>query len=64
MEHKARVFNMKHYFTQPDYRDIPIIHAGDTIYIPNDKESNWSQLMDILGSALSVVTLFIVGGSL
>ncbi|PHR87676.1 MAG: sugar ABC transporter substrate-binding protein [Moritella sp.] len=64
MQHTARTFNMKHYFIQPDYRDIPIIHAGDTIYIPNEKESNWSQLMDILGSALSVVTLFIVGSSL
>ncbi|QUM89526.1 SLBB domain-containing protein [Moritella sp. 36] len=64
MKHSARVFNMKHYLTQPDYRDIPIIHAGDTIYIPNEKESNWSQLLDILGSALSVVTLFIVGSSL
>lgn len=64
MQHTARTFNMKRYFTQPDYRDIPIIHAGDTIYIPNEKESNWSQLMDILGSALSIVTLFIVGSSL
>ncbi|KXO08278.1 Periplasmic protein SypC involved in polysaccharide export [Moritella sp. JT01] len=64
MKHSARIFNMKHYLTQPDYRDIPIIHAGDTIYIPNEKESNWSQLLDILGSALSVVTLFIVGSSL
>ena len=64
MQHTARTFNMKHYFIQPNYRYIPIIHAGDTIYIPNEKESNWSQLMDILGSALSVVTLFIVGSSL
>lgn len=64
MKHTARTFNMKHYLTQPDYRDIPMIHPGDTIYIPNEKESNWSQLMDILGSAISVVTLFIVGSSL
>ncbi|QFI37729.1 sugar ABC transporter substrate-binding protein [Moritella marina ATCC 15381] len=64
MEHTARTFNMKNYFTQPDYRDIPIIHAGDTIYIPNESDSNWSQFMNILGSALSVVTLFIVGSSL
>lgn len=64
MDHRARTFNMTEYFTEPDYRSIPIIHAGDTIYVPNDKESNWTQLLKVLGSAFNVISLFIVGGSL
>lgn len=64
LEHRTKAFNLTDYLTEPDPRQMPIIHPGDTIYIPNEKESNWQQLGDILGRAFNVLSLLIVGASL
>ncbi|MGL4418645.1 MAG: polysaccharide biosynthesis/export family protein, partial [Plesiomonas shigelloides] len=59
---QARTFDLLSFMQQPDYSRLPILRAGDTVYIPDTKDSNWSIFMDGMRDVftmLSVVTLLI-----
>ncbi|MGL5345696.1 SLBB domain-containing protein [Plesiomonas sp.] len=59
---QARTFDLLDFMKSPDFSQLPILRAGDTVYIPDTKDSNWSVFMggmtDIF-TILSVLTLLI-----
>ncbi|WP_298441720.1 SLBB domain-containing protein [uncultured Ferrimonas sp.] len=63
-EPQARIFNLKKFVTQPNYADIPVLRPGDTVYVPDQSQSNWHIFLTGVRDALSVVALFALGAAI
>ena len=59
----SHMFNLEKFFDNPDFENLPAVRAGDTIYVPDVSQSNWSVFMDNVTDMLRIVSLVaIVGG--
>ncbi|WP_252006527.1 SLBB domain-containing protein [Ferrimonas sp. SCSIO 43195] len=61
---QARVFDLQAFVTDPDYARIPLVRPGDTVYVPNEDQSNWRIFIDGVRDALSIVALFALGAAI
>ncbi|WP_028118051.1 SLBB domain-containing protein [Ferrimonas senticii] len=63
-EPQARVFNLKRFVTRPNYAEIPLLRPGDTVYVPDESQSNWHVFINGVRDTLSIVALVLLGTSI
>ncbi|WP_028108547.1 SLBB domain-containing protein [Ferrimonas futtsuensis] len=63
-EPQARVFDLKEFVMRPNYAQIPVLRPGDTVYVPNEEQSNWHVFINGVRDALSIVALIALGGAI
>ncbi|MGB0683895.1 MAG: SLBB domain-containing protein [Magnetovibrionaceae bacterium] len=56
-ESRARSFDLVHFAKTGAFEDLPVIRAGDTVYVPNEGQSPYSILSAALRDAVSVLSL-------
>ncbi|WP_417347501.1 SLBB domain-containing protein [Ferrimonas sp.] len=61
---QARVFDLKEFVMRPNYAQIPVLRPGDTVYVPNEEQSNWHVFINGVRDALSIVALIALGGAI
>ena len=62
-ENISHVFDLEKFIEHPDYTNLPMVRAGDTIFVPDISQSNWNVFMDNVKDMLSIVSLVaIIGG--
>ena len=59
----AQSFNLVDFTKSGDFGQLPIIRAGDTVYVPSKDQSDWSLFMASVKNAVQVlpVVLLIAG---
>ncbi len=55
---QARVFNLVAFAKTGDIRKLPVVRAGDTVYVPNAEQSEWKIFMSGVRDAVSILSLF------
>ncbi|BDY04931.1 SLBB domain-containing protein [Ferrimonas sp. YFM] len=63
-EPQARVFDLKEFVLRPNYAQIPVLRPGDTVYVPDEEQSNWHVFINGVRDALSIVALVALGGAI
>ncbi|MBY6185526.1 SLBB domain-containing protein [Marinobacter hydrocarbonoclasticus] len=63
-EPQARIFDLEAFVTDPRYDRVPVLRPGDTVYVPDESQSNWRQFMDGVKDALAIVTLAVLGAAI
>jgi hypothetical protein len=63
-EDQSRTFNLSDFSKNPDFSNLPVVRAGDTIFVPEASSSHWSVFMTAVKDALSVLLLVAVVGGL
>lgn len=61
-ENQARRFNLIKFGKTGDFSKLPVLRAGDTIYIPNKSNSSGNKAREFLGDAFRLVSLGILLG--
>lgn len=62
-EPKAQSFDLVQFAKSGDFSQLPVVRAGDTIYVPNIAQSDWQIFMSGVRDVLSVISVFaILGG--
>jgi protein involved in polysaccharide export with SLBB domain len=63
LETRSVTFNLIRFLKRPDKAELPILRAGDTLFIPDQSESFWRVTMGGVRDLLSVLSVVaIVGG--
>ncbi|MCV6589953.1 MAG: SLBB domain-containing protein [Marinobacterium sp.] len=55
-EARARQFDLVEFARSGDFRLLPLLRAGDTIYIPPREQSAWFQFMSTLRDSITVIS--------
>lgn len=63
-ENVSQVFNLEKFVTSPDFTLLPIVRAGDTVYVPDVTKTSWNILMDNVKDMVSIVSLVAITGGL
>jgi protein involved in polysaccharide export with SLBB domain len=62
-ENVSVAFDLEEYLDHPDVRSLPLVRVGDTIFVPDTSQSNWSVFMENVRDMVSIVSLVaIIGG--
>ncbi|GAM74252.1 periplasmic protein sypC [Vibrio ishigakensis] len=61
---QARTFDLIEFSKTANFRKLPIIRAGDTIYIPHQRESFMQKARDGLDDVLKIATTIVLIGAL
>jgi len=62
-ENVSQSFDLEKFIDHPDFTKLPLVRVGDTIFVPDESQSNWNVFMDNVKDMLSIVSLVaIVGG--
>lgn len=61
---QARTFDLVKFSRTADFRSIPVLRAGDTIYIPNKDESTMEQVRVVMKDVFQVVATIALIGAL
>jgi len=62
-ENVSRVFDLEEFIEHPDFTQLPLIRAGDTVYVPDLSQSNWNVFMENVKDVMSIVSVVaIIGG--
>jgi protein involved in polysaccharide export with SLBB domain len=61
---QAHVFDLLAFAKSGDIRRIPVVRAGDVIYIPNHGQDEWQQITGAIGNMVSAASLAAVAVSL
>lgn len=60
---QAQVFDLVDFARSGDFRKLPVLRAGDTVYVPNMSQSNWKIFMDGVRDIVAIVSIVaLVGG--
>ncbi len=63
LETQSTSFNLIKFLKKPDPSDLPVLRAGDTVFIPDRTHSNWNQVMGGVRDSLSILSIIaILGG--
>jgi protein involved in polysaccharide export with SLBB domain len=54
---QARLFNLPRFARTGDTAMLPVIRAGDTIYVPDSRQSEWRQFFDGMRDVVTSVSL-------
>jgi hypothetical protein len=55
---QARIFNLIDFAKTGDFSKLPVVRAGDTIYIPNMSRSDWTVFMNGVRDTVSLLSIF------
>lgn len=55
---QARLFNLLDFAKTGNMKQLPVVRAGDTIYVPDISRSNWRQVFDKFQDIVSAVSVF------
>ena len=55
---EARIFNLVDFAKTGDFSKLPVVRAGDTIYLPSLEQSDWTIFMENVRDAVSVISIF------
>lgn len=61
---RARTFDLVEFSRTADFRSLPVLRAGDTIYIPNKDESTMEQVRVVMKDVFQVVATIALIGAL
>ncbi|MDX1736855.1 MAG: SLBB domain-containing protein, partial [Alphaproteobacteria bacterium] len=61
-EPHARTFDLLSFAKSGDFRDLPLLRAGDMIYVPHKDQSGWAVFSRTLRDAVSVLALVGLAG--
>ncbi|MDV5171939.1 SLBB domain-containing protein [Photobacterium rosenbergii] len=61
---KAQTFNLRDYVIEPARYPLPLLRAGDTVYVPNINDSVGEQWRQGLRDVLGIFTLIALGAAL
>lgn len=62
-ENVSHIFDLEEFIEHPDFTKLPMVRAGDTIFVPDLSQSNWNVFMDNVKDMLSIVSVVaIIGG--
>jgi hypothetical protein len=57
---QARAFNLAEFARTGNLEKVPTVRAGDTLYIPDSSQSDWSRLTKTLSEVLPAAAIFAV----
>ncbi|MEH6403916.1 MAG: SLBB domain-containing protein [Sneathiella sp.] len=63
-EPKAQAFNLIDFAKSGDYSKLPVLRAGDTVYVPNIEQSDWKVAMNGIRDVVSIISVFALLGAL
>ena len=55
---QARLFNLLAFAKKGDFSTLPVVRAGDTVYVPSTDQSDWKIFMDSIRDSISVMSIF------
>jgi protein involved in polysaccharide export with SLBB domain len=55
---EARVFDLMKFAKTGDFAMLPVVRAGDTIYVPTIQQSDWAIFMENVRDGVSVLSIF------
>lgn len=55
-EPRSRRFDLVEFAKSGDFRDLPLIRAGDTLYVPGVEQSVWHQIITSLRDSITVIS--------
>jgi protein involved in polysaccharide export with SLBB domain len=61
---QSRKFDLLGFAKTGDLRRLPVVRAGDVVYIPNKNQDEWQQLMDNLKDVISAGSAVTLGAAL
>jgi len=64
LETRSVSFNLLKFFKRPDKTELPVVRAGDTIFVPDARESGWHVAMNGVRDTLSVLSVVAIVGAL
>ncbi len=56
-KNQAYTFDLMDFMKDPDTSKLPVLRAGDTIYVPDTSMSYWAMFMEAVKDSLSVISL-------
>lgn len=59
---QARVFNLVEFARTGDITKLPVVQAGDTVYVPNINQSDWKMFTDAMQNILPIIALIAAFG--
>ena len=59
-KNQAYTFDLMEFMKKPDASRLPVLRAGDTVYVPDTAMSYWSMFMDAIKNSLSVLSLLTI----
>jgi len=54
---RSTSFNLEEFMQQPDFKRLPMIRAGDTLYVPDVTKSDWNIFMDGVSDIFTIVSV-------
>lgn len=57
-------FDLVEFIENPNFKNLPLVRAGDTLYVPDMSQSNWQIFMDGVGDLFSILSVFAITGGL
>ena len=56
-ENRATTFDLVDFMKDPDASRLPVLRAGDTVFVPERSQSNWNVIMGLVADAAVVLTV-------
>ncbi len=63
-EPKAQAFDLVSFAKSGDFAKLPVVRAGDTVYVPSIEQSDWKIFMGTVRDVLSITSVFALLGGL
>lgn len=60
VETKASYFNLLKFARTADHKRLPVVRAGDTVYVPDKAQSHWAQFMGVVRDAAQIAGILAV----
>ena len=57
-------FDLIEFIENPNFKNLPLIRAGDTLYVPDLSQSNWQMFMDGVGDLFRILSVFAITGGI
>ena len=54
---QARVFDLEEFSREPDFSKLPVVRAGDTVYVPDKSDSVWYQVREGIIDLFRIVSI-------
>lgn len=55
---QARVFDLVKFAKTGDFGTLPVLRAGDTVYVPSLEQSDWAIFMENVRDSVSILSIF------
>ncbi|USE35163.1 SLBB domain-containing protein [Endozoicomonas sp. SCSIO W0465] len=56
-KNRSATFDLVDFMKDPDASRLPVLRAGDTVFVPELSQSNWNVIMGLVADAASVLTV-------